>query len=42
MHMIALFLGYQTKCNGGFQVPLETEVEEGRTSTVARGRLVGT
>lgn len=37
MHLKALFLGCQTKCKGGFQVPLETEVEEGRTCTVARG-----
>ena len=27
MLLIALFPGYQTKCKGGFQVPLETEVE---------------
>lgn len=27
MHMIALFPGYQSKCKGGFQRPLETEVE---------------
>lgn len=39
MHLIALLLWCQTKCKGGFQVPLEAEVGEGQNFQVARGSL---
>lgn len=41
MHMIALFPGYRSKCKGGFQVPLETEVEGRQNIHCSRREISG-